>query len=188
VGSTVEPIFVTVVSAFTYADLRGDLAVGAVWSRVLERTWAVIVIDLVVNIVTDLGMQSLASADAVARILSVGVLIVGISFVFADVYAVVTEDPEPWPLLPLRALGSSMRATWQGLTFARAMLVFAVSAPLAELATTVIRFELARAGISQPDLWAQAPVVVLLLPFVQCFATFVYLDAAGYEPNHPCGE
>ena len=183
-----EPIFVAVVTGFAYGDLRNDASTGSIWARILERAWAVIVVDFIVNFVTELGMQSLASADLVARILSVGVLIVSISFVFADVHAVVTDDADPWPLLPLRALGASMASAWQGLTFARATIVFALSGPLAEFATSAIRFELARSGVAQPDLWAQAPIVVLLLPFVQTFATFVYLDACGVEPNRSCGE
>jgi len=179
----VEPFFVTIVNAFTYADIREDLAVSATWSRILERSWAVLLIDLLTTLVTATGLESLLTADVFQKLLGCAVIIVAVSFVFGDVAATVVDDAEPWWLLVPRSFGASMATAWQGSTFARAIIVFAVSdllpLPIAEL----VQRALDAYHTPHAALWTHAIVIMLLLPLVQALCTYVYLDAIGYEPK-----
>ncbi len=179
----VEPFFVAIVTAFTYADVRGDLSVGATWSRVLERSWAVLIIGLLVQLIAAIGFQSISATDVFDKLLGAGVIIVAVSLIFADVHATIVDDAEPWWLLVPRSLGASMAVAWQGVAFARALIVFMLAALLPELLTIAVQSVLVTRHIPAPLFWANAVSVLLLLPLVQAFCTLVYLDAIGYEPN-----
>ena len=179
----IEPFFVAIVTAFTYADVRGDLSAGATWSRVLERSWAVLIIELLVQLITAIGFQSISATDVFDKLLGAGVLIVAVSLIFASVHAIVVDDAEPWWLLVPRSLGASMAVAWQGIAFARALIVFMLNALLPELLTIVVQNALQVRHVPEALFWANAVSVLLLLPLVQAFCTFVYLDAIGYEPS-----
>lgn len=183
-----EPFFVAIVTAFSYADRRGDWTNGAAWSRVLERAWAVVLIGLIFNLVAALGLESVVTDDPLQKLLGVGVIVVAVSLIFATVFATVAEDAEPWWWLVPRSFGASMALTWQGATFARAFILFGLSTILPFLISLVVQDALDRHHVSQSALWANALMVMLLLPAVQALCTFVYLDALGCEPKRPCGE
>ena len=179
----VEPFFVAIITAFTYADIRIDFSRSAAWSRILERSWAVLLIDLLVTLIASIGLQSLFTADLFQKVLGVAVLIVSVSFIFADVAAVVVDDAEPWWLLVPRSLGASMVVAWQGATFARAIIVFALSDLLPLTIDDAIQSALVANHASHAALWANAITVMLLVPIVQALCTYVYLDAIRYEPK-----
>jgi hypothetical protein len=179
----IEPFFVAIVTAFTYADVRGDLSVGATWLRVLERSWAVLIIGLLVQLITAIGFQSISATDVFDKVLGAGVIIVAVSLIFADVHATVVDDAEPWWLLVPRSLGASMAIAWQGIAFARALIVFMMAALLPELLVILVQSLLEAHRVPAALFWANAVSVLLLLPLVQAFCTLVYLDAIGYEPK-----
>jgi hypothetical protein len=181
----VEPFFVAIVNAFAYADIREDLSRSATWSRILERSWAVLLIDLLTTLIGSIGLQSLFTADLFQKLLGSAVLIVAVSFVFADVAAVVVDDAEPWWLLVPRSLGASMVVAWQGVTFARAIIVFALVQLLPLTISLAIQSALDAHHTPHAALWAHAIPLVLLLPIVQALCTYVYLDAIRYEPKRP---
>ncbi len=179
----IEPFFLAIVTAFTYAEVRGDLSTGATWLRILERSWAVLIIGLLLDLITIIGLQSIAATDIIDKLLGSGVIIVAISLVFADVYAIAVDDAEPWWLLVPRSLGASMAISWQGVAFGRALIVFGFVELLPSFATSLVQALLEARHVPLALFWANAVSVVLLLPVVQAFCTFVYLDAIGYEPN-----
>ena len=179
----VEPFFVAIVNAFTFADARGDLSPSATWSRILERSWAVLLIDLLTTLIAVVGLQSLFTADFFQKLLGSAVLVIAVSMVFADVAAVVVDDAEPWWLLVPRSLGASMAVAWQGVTFARAIIVFALSELLPLPVAAAVQWGLDASHTPHASLWARAITVVLLLPVVQALCTYVYLDAIGHEPK-----
>ena len=179
----VEPFFITLINAFTYADIREDFSLRATWLRVLERSWAVLLISLLLNLIVAIGLQSISAADLFQKLLGSVVMIVAVSFVFADVAATVVDDAEPWWQLVPRSLGASMAVAWQGATFARAIIVFVVSVLLPPFVFLVVQGALDTRRVPLAPFWANAITVVLLLPVVQALCTYVYLDAIGYEPE-----
>jgi hypothetical protein len=174
-----------IVTAFTYADVRGDLSTGATWLRVLERSWAVVLIGLFFQLIVLIGIQSIIAADIFDKLLGAGVIIIAVSLIFADVHATVIDDAEPWWLLVPRSLAASMVVAWQGIAFARALIVFMLAVLLPELVSSLVQNVLTARHLPAPFFWANAAAVLLLLPLVQAFCTLVYLDAIGYEPNRP---
>ncbi len=149
----------------------------------MERSWAVLLIDLLTTLIAVIGLQSLLTADLFQKVLGSAVIIVAVSFVFADVAAVVVDDAEPWWLLVPRSLGASMVAAWQGATFARALIVFALSDLLPLPFAATIQSALDAYHAPHATLWAHAITLMLLLPIVQALTTYVYLDAIVYEPK-----
>lgn len=186
-GALVQPFFVAIVNAFSYADVRGEGAAWA-WLRVLERSWAVLLVDLVFALVAGIAILSIAGTDLLQKVLGTAVALVAVSMVFADVHATVADDAEPWWLLVPRSFGASMAVVWQGASFARALILFALSVLLPTATADLVQGALDARHIAQAAFWADALPEVLLLPVVQAFCTFVYLDAIGYEPSDPCRE
>jgi hypothetical protein len=76
-----------------------------------------------------------------------------------------------------------MVVAWQGATFARAIIVFALSDLLPLTIDEAIQSALAANHTPHAPLWANAITLVLLLPIVQALCTYVYLDAIRYEPK-----
>jgi hypothetical protein len=181
----IEPFFVAIVTAFTYADERGDLSIGATWSRVLERSWAVLIIGLLTFLIAVIGFSAISATDVVDKLLGAGVIIIAVSLVFADVHAMVVDDAEPWWFLIPQSLGASMAIAWQGVAFARALIVFMLNVLLPSLVAGLLANMLNARHVPEPIFWANAVSVLLLLPPVQAFCTLVYLDAIGYEPKRP---
>jgi hypothetical protein len=179
----IEPFFIAIITAFTYADIREDLSPSATWSRILERSWAVLLIYLLTTLIAAIGFESLFATDLFQKLLGTAVLVVAVSFVFAAVAAVVVDDAEPWWLLVPRSLGASMVVTWQGVTFARAIVVFALSQLLPMTIALAIQSAMNTYHVPHAALWASGVTVVLLYPIVQALCTYVYLDAIRYEPK-----
>jgi hypothetical protein len=172
------PFFVTIVNAFTFADCS-DEQPQATWLRVLERSWAVLVIDVLLSFVGGIGFGSIVSPLLIDRILGTGILVIFVSLVFADVHATV-GNAEPWWLIVPRSLVGSMAVAWQGTMFARAMIVFAVSVLLPSLVESLLQGAFILHHAQYPDLWASA-ATNLLIPFVQAFTALIYLDAIKHE-------
>jgi hypothetical protein len=181
----IEPFFVAIVTAFTYADVRGDLSPGATWLRVLERSWAVLIIGLLTFLISEIGFASISAADAFDKLLGAAVIIIAVSLVFADVHATVIDDADPWWFLVPRSLGVSIAVAWQGVAFARALIAFMLRALLPSLLAALVFSILQTRHVTESFFWANAVSVLLLLAPVQAFCTLVYLDAIGYEPKHP---
>jgi hypothetical protein len=179
----VEPFFVAIINAFTYADSREDLSLSVTWLRVLERSWAVLLIDLLATLIVIIGLQSLFSTDLFQKLLGSAVIVVAVSLVFADVHAIAVDDAEPWWLLVPRSLGASIATAWQGITFTRALLLFAIGTLFRFVITTIAQGALDAHHVPLSLVWANAIPVMLLLPMVQALTTYVYLDAIGYEPK-----
>ncbi|HEX8806058.1 MAG TPA: hypothetical protein VF741_03870, partial [Candidatus Aquilonibacter sp.] len=68
----IEPFFLAIVTAFSYAEVRGDLSTAATWLRILERSWAVLIIGLLLDLVTIIGLQSIAATDIFDKLLGAG--------------------------------------------------------------------------------------------------------------------
>jgi hypothetical protein len=63
----VEPFFVAIINAFTYADSREDLSLSVTWLRVLERSWAVLLIDLLATLICSKSYSGAPSSSLPSR-------------------------------------------------------------------------------------------------------------------------
>jgi hypothetical protein len=184
--SIVPPFFVTIVNGFTFADVASE-ETAATWLRVLERSWAVLIVDLLLQLLADVEFSQIDSGDLLLQILGSFTLVLNVSLVFADVHATI-GDADPWWLLVPRSFAASMAAAWQRAAFTRAMICFAVLTLLPSLIDVILADAFGQRHIAHPDLWASALVLILALPPTQAFCTLVYLDAIGYESKRSCGK
>ncbi len=166
--------FVAVVSSAVFAEASEAGAAG-MWGRVLERSWAVIIISLATDISADVGLTGLAQTGIADKLLAASVILITVSLTFASVDAVVSADAW-WFVLPA-AISRSMTISWRGDVFARALLAFVVGNIGVLGLFRLLEPALARTHAAFPVLLASGLSTVLLLPLVQTFATIVYLDA-----------
>ncbi len=182
----VPPLFVAIVNAFTFADLDGETTADT-WLRILERSWAVLIVDLLLTFLVIVGFVYLESDDFFARALGAVMIVLYVSMIFADVHAT-TGEAEPWWLLIPRSFGASMAAAWQRAAFSRAMICFVAITLLPTAIVYGLEAAFGQRHVPHADLWANAVTVALALPPTQAFCALVYLDAIGYESKRSCGE
>jgi hypothetical protein len=182
----VPPFFVTIANAFTFADVAGEER-AATWLRILERSWAVLIVDLLLQLLAVVELTQIGSGDLLLQILGSFTLVLNVSLVFSDVHATI-GDADPWWLLVPRSLAASMAVAWQRAAFTRAIICFAVLTLLPSFIDAVLAHAFGQRHIAHADLWASAVVLVLATPPTQAFCTLVYLDAIGYESKRSCGE
>jgi hypothetical protein len=164
------------VYAFVNAD-AGDspIAETLIWERFLERAWAVIVIDFLVN---DLATIALAYSTSSAPLeLLIGLLAFALSIltVFADTSATVDDDVTVWTVVPLGIMRSAA-TTWNTTTFVRALAIFALQM-LAFAVQEVLYFGLQHWGVPQALFWSQIPLETIVAPPLAAITLLVYRDA-----------
>ena len=176
-------------SALVYASTRADVAGsggGDIWTRALERGWAVIVISFVQSIVIDSGMGGIIEGAIGSRILGVVLLLLGLTLIFADIDAVV-NDEEPWWLLVPLAFSNSIRAAWSGRTMLRVIGLFVAQLVIQQAGYLAIAPLLQKLHVADAEFWATMPVNALLLAPFGILTVLVYFDAIGYESKRTCG-
>jgi hypothetical protein len=178
-----------IVAAIVYAQAKGDIdgwTSSQVWLRVLDRLWAVVVVDFIVNFVTLSGIAPLSEGDLLDRVIAIPILLIAAGTVFADAIAVVVDD-ERWWFLVIRAIGTSLRTSWSGATLRRAIVLFALQfVPLAmSSALTSIS---AQHHVSITSFWSDVPAGILFSIPLNALIVLAFFDASGYEPKRTCGE
>jgi hypothetical protein len=178
------PLFVTVVYAFAIGDVDGSMTTAAIWSRVLERAWAVIVIDLLVSLVATLALLAMGSTDLLVQIFAIPSLLLSVTLVFADVHAVATRKAEPWWMLIPRSFAVSVATALGPDMLGRAFLLAFVTQFLPSLVSTLLQSTLEARHVSFSDFWAFGPLSAVIVPPLGALVALVYLDATGYESEH----
>jgi hypothetical protein len=181
VSAVCLPIFVTVVYAFVLADADGTMTSSAIWSRVLERAWAVIVIDLIVGIISQFTIIFMESTDLLTQVFAIPSLLLVVTFVFADVNAVATKKADPWWMLVLRPFAVSFATALGPGMLVRAFLLTFVTQYLPMLVLLLLDSVLTARHVPFADFWAFGPLGAILVPPFGALTALVYLDATGYE-------
>ncbi len=184
-GMIVEAVIATVV----YAQAKGDIdgaSTRAVWLRVLDRLWAVVIVDFIANFVVLAGLAPLAEGTLIDRIIAIPILLTGAGLVFADAIAVVV-DGERWWFLVVHAVGSSIRTAFRGSTLWRAIALLAL-----QFVPIAISAELANVSaqhhVALTSFWSDVPLGILFSIPLDALIVLAFFDASGYEPKRTCGE
>jgi hypothetical protein len=183
VDNVLLPVFVTIIYAHTLRDLDLSLSQRDVWLRVLERAWAVIVIDLVVSLAAEQAIGAAAAADVLDELLAMVMLLLTATLIFADVHAVAEPKADPWWMLIPRSFAGSISAVLLLGALSRAMLLVLLSIVVILLGI-VAQTELAARHVAHADFWGAVPLNLLLIAPINALTAFVYLDAIGYAPGH----
>lgn len=112
-----SPIVIAIVIVFVAADARGDATTpGQRWERVLERFWAVLILDFVqsvISIAANVGMAYAFSIDGSSiqgfLLSALSIVTLGL-LVYSDVYAAVEPAPSVLLLVPFACVRSMMLA------------------------------------------------------------------------------
>jgi hypothetical protein len=176
VGEILGGIFLTVITCATFGDISG-LPRSFLIERGFERSWAVILIGLAVDLFAIVGIAGLSSSNVGEIALAAAVLLMTSTLIFATVDATI-GDESWWRIIPF-ALSRSILAGWRPSVLPRALIALAVG----EMGTLTLAVALKGVlpHVPHADLWAAGIANALLLPPVQAFVTIVYLDAIGYE-------
>lgn len=119
------PLAIVVVTVFTGADATNTLTIAQRWERIIERAWALIVIDVGLTFVQLSGLQTmlLGSNDAGNLIMGFLTLLLSAMLVYAEPFVALEKDAQAVTLLPFAVLRSMMLA-WVNLS--RIFSLFAV--------------------------------------------------------------
>jgi hypothetical protein len=175
-GAIVLPILTTLVYGFVAADAGAEpVAASIVWERVLERSWAVVVIDFAVSYVTALGLAGSTSSSALDLIAGLSAFGLSVLFVFADASAAVDADLGVLTVIPYGFV-RSVQAAWQRPVLPRALAIFSLQLLVAAL-QIALNALLQHARVPDALFWSEIPLLTLLVPPLSALTVLVYLDA-----------
>ena len=182
-------VVTSAVDAIVFARAKGDMDgwdAGQMWSRVLERLWAVVIVSFVFTYVATFGIALVAGGELLDRILAIPILLIAAALVFAEAAAVVVDEDQWWFVI-VRAIGTSIRTAFSGSTLRRAIALFAL-----QLVPVAVSSALAAAfskGATPPSsFWTDVPLGILFSIPLDVLIVLAFFDASGYEPKRTCGE
>lgn len=171
------PLVGVVVMVFSGADAAGTLPGAASrWERILERGWAIVVLDAGISFIQTLGLQATAQGDALNAILGMFALFLTAMLVYAEPFACLDAGVRPFSLIPF-ALMRSMMLAWVNVS--RVFSLFAIELALSIVDLGIVQIHgLGGAAAGQWfDLafwtFATAPLATLF--------TVAYLDTLAQE-------
>jgi hypothetical protein len=176
----IPPMLTTLVYAFVWADSDdAPESAASIWERILERVWAVIVIDLVITILLNTGLTGILAQDPIDIVLGSVIMLISAPLLFADTIATVEEMPVWW-LLP-GAFWRSLRVA-RGPIYVRAVAILALNLIPALVQVQLLDWMHAK-GIANPDFWSLVPLNALTLPPIAAITAVVYRDATRKTPS-----
>ncbi|MHB8145889.1 MAG: hypothetical protein ACYDGM_01340 [Vulcanimicrobiaceae bacterium] len=180
--SVVLPILSAVIYAFTRNDARAENAPAAqIWARILERTWAVIVIDFILNSIIVFALASSGTNANIAGVIAGGLLLfLTAILLFADVSATIDDGDGTLMLIPRSVIRSVTAALYPG------NMLGAVAIVSLELMLTILEGALQHglivAHIPHPLLWASVPLSTLAAVPISAYTTLLYLRTQSKKP------
>ncbi|MBV8638786.1 MAG: hypothetical protein JO322_11955 [Candidatus Eremiobacteraeota bacterium] len=184
-GIVVDAVLTTIVSAQAKGDIDGATS-AQVWTRVLDRLWAVVIVDFIVTFVSFAGIEILSGGDLGDRIIAIPILLIAAATVFSEAIAVVV-DGEQWWFLVVRAIGTSVRTSWSGSTLWRAIVLFAMQfVPTA--VSALITSSSTQHHVTVTSFWTDVPLGIVYSIPLDALIVLAFFDASGYEPKRTCGE
>ena len=152
---------------------------AATWERVLDRSWVVIVIDLIFTIFANDGLSAILSQDPLNVIVGTVILLISATLVFADTSGTVDDMPVWW-LLP-GAFWRSLRVA-RGTVYLRALAILCLE--LIQALAQVPLFDWMRElKIASPDFWSSVPLNAITLVPIAALTALVYRDATRKAPD-----
>lgn len=175
------PLVGAVVMVFAGADATGTLpAASERWGRIIERAWAIIVIDVGISFVQVAGLQTIAAgaSDAGSALMGMLALFLAAMLVYAEPFACLETQVRTRAILPL-ALMRSMMLAWTNMS--RIFSLFAIELALSIADVGVLRLGTV-AGLKDPNwlellFWTMATAPLALL------FTVAYLDTLSQEQS-----
>lgn len=171
------PLVNAVVLVNAGADASGTLCEMRLRvERLVERTWAIIVIDAGISLVSQVGFASMLSTDLGDMFMGVLVMFLAAMLVYAEPFAALEQNVQTLTLVPFAILRSMMLA-WVNMS--RIFSLFAIEIALTLAAFGVVRLA-SLAGIRDLDAVSMGFVTLANAPLSALFAV-AYLDTLAQE-------
>lgn len=159
-NDAITPILVTLVYAFTAADaLEQNEPNTSIWARVLERAWAVILIDFVVTIFFEGGLGLLSSGSVLGPLIGTLLLLITATLLFADLIATIDDRIGHIFLIP-RAILRSIVIALHPRTILNVMILFSAQLIVGYMFNELYR-GLRIEHVPHPLLWSILPLNAL---------------------------
>jgi hypothetical protein len=169
------PLVNAIVTVNVGADATGALpSASARLERLLERTWAIIILDVTISIVAQVGFGSMLASDAGDILLGILVTFLAAMLVYAEPYAALESEVRTLTVVPF-AIMRSMMLCWVNMP--RIFKLFIV-----QIVVTIGQVELMRlpGTEAQADTIALAYITFTSAPLAALFAV-AYLDTLAQE-------
>jgi hypothetical protein len=170
------PLLITVVTVFVGADATGTLSVAQCWERVLERAWAIIVIDVGLSFVNASGLQTVQAGDATNVVFGFLTLLLSGMLLYAEPFAALEKDTQTLTVVPFAILRSMMLA-WVNMSRVFALLALQIALDIGVL---LAEQGARRAGIDA-HIWVDLLLQTLLAVPLAALYAVAYLDTVSQE-------
>ena len=172
-----QPLLIAVTTVFIGADATRTFTTAQRWERILERAWAIIVVDMGISFVAGSGLftaqAGAVSADATNLLYGVLTVLLSGMLVYAEPFIMLENDAHTLTMVPFAILRSMMLA-WVNIPRIFALLAVTIGitliATLAEQTAPVA----ARA-------WIEMIVATIFTAPVAALYTVAYLDTLSQE-------
>jgi hypothetical protein len=174
------PILTTIVYVYVAANLSDEShRIAQPWERILERVWAVVVIDFITSLIFAVALSGFAMGSLLNAALGVTVLFMFATMLFADVYAAVEPNVTVLGVVPLAFL-RSISLAWQKGNLPRILVILSLwlvfNAIQAALLTLFNHWHIRDAAF-----WSDAPFALLATIPIAAFTALVYFDCVSRE-------
>lgn len=172
------PLVIVVVTVFAAGDATGTMTTAQRWERIVERAWAIVVLDVGLSFVQISGLQTMLLGQSSAGDIVMGFLTLLLSamLVYAEPFAALEKDAQALTLVPFAVLRSMMLG-WVNIS--RIFSLFAVQIAVM-IAGLLIDQATAKAGHDTAALISLAFGTVLSVPLAALY-TVAYLDTLTQE-------
>lgn len=174
-----SPLIILVVAVFAGSDATGTLSNAQRWERILERGWALIVLDVGLTFVQISGFQALmsgSSSDMGNIIMGFLTLLLSAMLVYAEPFIALEKDAQPLTLLPFAILRSMMLG-WVNVS--RIFSLFAVQ--IVVIIAGMLVHEAALKAGAGAALWVDIAFGTLITVPLAALYTVAYLDTLSQE-------
>lgn len=172
------PLVIAVVTVFAGADATNALTIAQRWERILERAWAIIILDVGLSFVQISGIETMLSgaSNAGDTIMGFLTLLLSAMLVYAEPFAALEKDAQTLTLLPFAILRSMMLG-WVNIS--RIFSLFAVQ--IGAIILGILAHQAALALKLNAVLWADLPFGTIVSVPLAALYTVAYLDTVSQE-------
>lgn len=172
-----SPLITVIVMVYVGADATATLETAAARiERIIERAWAIIILDVGITMLTRAAFEAMSVSDAGEALLGILAMFLSATLVYSEPFAALEPDVQTLTIVPFALLRSLMLA-WVNVS--RVFSLFAI-----QIALAIAELFLLRAVAPKPgplfDLIDLGYVAVVTAPLAALF-TVAYLDTAAQE-------
>lgn len=127
-----QPLIIVVATVYAGSDAREAMPKPSQrWARIVERAWAVILLDVALSFVNVVGFDTMQAGDFGNFLIGTLVLFLGAMLIYAEPYLCLDDRAEIWTMLPFAIL-RSMMLSWVNMSRIFALFALELSVMLAE--------------------------------------------------------